>query len=225
MQREAAMTAVLAAMLTGAVVVDSHLSRDARDDAVGIEPGSVYQVGKRAYTVPELPFEGTLRISPEPVLRDLRALLRRTLRCCAETGIVVELAGQTLLGFVRHGTLTPWATDLRLRTTRGGSKAVVDASDAFRRAGLEILRGCCSSDPTTVRVRASGTYDPVCDIADVERGGTIDPQMVHADGLVLPVPADPRAETVRQCGADALTCMRSDPPTAGYVESFWVRVV
>jgi hypothetical protein len=224
MQREAAMTAVLAAMLTGAVVVDSQLSRDARTDAIGIEPGSVYQVGKRVYTVPELPFEGTLRISPEPVLRDLRLLLRRTLRCCAETGITVELAGQTLLGFVRHGTITPWATDLRLRTTRGGSKAIVNASESFRDAGLEILRGCCSADPTTVRVRARGTYDPVCDIADVERG-TIDPQIVHADGLVVPVPNDPRSETVRQCGADALTCMRSDPPTAEYVESFWVRVV
>jgi hypothetical protein len=222
MQREAAMTAVLAAMLTGAVVVDSQLSRDARNDAIGIEPGSVYQVGKRVYTVPELPFEGTLRISPEPVLRDLRALLRKTLRCCAETGIVVELAGQTLLGFVRHGTLTPWATDLRLRTTPGGSKAIMDASESFRDAGLEILRGCCSSK--TVRIRASGTYDPVCDIADVERG-TIAPQIVHADGLMVPVPDDPRSETVRQCGADALTCMRSDPPTAAYVESFWVRVV
>ena len=222
MQREPAMTAVLAAMLTGAVVVDSQLSRDARNDAIGIEPGSVYQVGKRVYTVPELPFEGTLRISPEPVLRDLRALLRRTLRCCAETGIVVELAGQTLLGFVRHGTLTPWATDLRLRTTLGGSKAIMDASESFRDAGLEILRGCCSSK--TVRIRARGTYDPVCDIADVERG-TIAPQIVHADGLMVPVPDDPRSETVRQCGADALTCMRSDPPTAAYVESFWVRVV
>ena len=216
------MTAVLAAMLTGAAVVDAQLSRDGESRVAGIEPGSVYTVGRRVYTVPELPFEGTLRISPEPLLCDLRSLLRKTLRCCAESGIVVELSGQTLLGFVRHGTLTPWATDVRLRTSRGGAKSVADAAAAFRSAGLEILRGCSTSDPKTVRIRVEGTYDPVCDIADVE---SIDPQIVHADGLTVPVPRDPRSEAVRQCGADALACMRSDPPNTAYVESFWVRIV
>ncbi len=222
MQREVAMTAILAAMLTGTAVIDAQLSNDRIGErAIGIEPGSVYTVGRRAYTVPELPFEGALCISPEPVLCDLRALLRRALRCCAENGIAVELAGQTLLGFIRHGTLVPWATDIRLRTGRGGSKAIADASVAFGRAGLEILRGCSTADPKTVRIRAEGTYDPVCDVADVE---SIDPQSVHADGLVVPVPKDPRSEVVRQCGADAFVCMRSDQPHAGYVESFWVRV-
>ena len=51
------------------------------------------------------------------------------------------------------------------------------------------------------------------------------PMIISIFTLSLIGAYDPRSETVRQCGADALTCMRSDPPTAGYVESFWVRVV
>jgi hypothetical protein len=219
MEREIAITAVLAAMIAGTAVIDARLSHEGRE--AGVEPGSVYTVGRRSYTVPELPFEGTLRLSPEPLLCDLRALLRKTLRCAAEAGVAVELAGRTLLGFIRHGTLAPWATDLRLRSARGGARAIADASDIFARAGLDVLRGCSTTDPTTVRVRVSGTHDPVCDVADVER---IDPQMVHADGLDLPVPKDPRSEVTRQCGADALACMRCDEPHADYEDAFWVRV-
>jgi hypothetical protein len=219
MQREIAMTAVLAAMLTGTAIVDARLSFEGRE--IGVEPGSVYTVGRRTYKVPELPSEGTLRLSPEPLLGDLRALLRRTLKCACEAGVPVELGGQTLLGFVRHGTLTPWATDLRLRTARGGAKAIADARDVFARAGLDILRGCSSADPKTVRVRVAGTHDPVCDVTDVE---SIDPQFVHSDGMDLPIPKDPRAEVTRQCGADALACMRSDEPHADYEDAFWVRV-
>lgn len=219
MQREVAMTAVLAAMLGGAVVIDARLSRESKEE--GIEPGSVYSVGKRTYKVPELPFEGPLCLSPEPLLCDLRALLRKALRCAAESGVQVELAGQTLLGFVRHGTLVPWSTDLRLRTSRGGAKAIADASCVFARAGLDVLRSASSTEPKTVRIRASGTHDPVCDVVDVER---IDPQMAHADGLHVPVPKDPRAEITRQCGADALACMRCDAPRADYEDAFWVRV-
>jgi hypothetical protein len=219
MQRDVAMTAVLAAMLTGTAVIDARLSRESKDE--GIEPGSVYTVGKRTYKVPELPFEGPLCLSPEPLLCDLRALLRKALWCAAEAGVEVELAGQTLLGFVRHGTLVPWATDLRLRTSRGGARAIAEASGLFARQGLDVLRSAGSTEPKTVRIRVSGTHDPVCDVTDVER---IDPHVAHADGLDVPVPKDPRAEVTRQCGADALTCMRCDAPHADYEDAFWVRV-
>lgn len=213
------MTAVLAAMLTGTALIDARLSRESLEP--GIEPGSVYTVGRRTYKVPELPFEGALHLSPEPLLSDLRALLLKTLRCAGNAGVGVELAGQTLLGFIRHGTLTPWATDLRLRTARGGAKALADDAAAFARAGLDVMRGCSTTEPKTVRIRVTGTHDPVCDVTDVE---TIDPQMVHSDGMDLPVPKDPRAAVMRQCGADALACMRCDAPHAEYEEAFWIRV-
>ena len=75
-------------------------------------PGDQYFIYDRAHVLPVLgdpkqPF----RILNEPYLNEQLLLLGAATRCLRGVEVPVWLAGTTLLGAVRHGTVVPWSTD------------------------------------------------------------------------------------------------------------------
>lgn len=75
-------------------------------------PGDHYFIYDRSHVLPVLGDpEQPFRILTESYLNEQLLLLGASTRCLRKIQVPVWLAGSTLLGAVRHGTVIPWSTD------------------------------------------------------------------------------------------------------------------
>lgn len=138
-----------------------------------IAAGESYEVGERAYTVPDIELRGsTARLLSEEFLTKQRGLLESVTQTLGKLKMDHWLSGGTLLGFKRHGTFIPWDDDCDVHTRWENREYMF--SEKFREdiseGGLEAiyLRGTslnrATKEGAAVRLRRRGTIMPVCDV-------------------------------------------------------------
>jgi hypothetical protein len=143
-----------------------------RNYGKSIVPGDRYNIGKRLYTVPNLPLKGKARVLKEPYLTKQRELLFQITSIFDELSIDYWLSGGTLLGFTRHQTFIPWDDDCDLHTHWKNREYMF--SSQFQKdlepVGLEAIFLIGSSikfatrEGSAVRIRQTQSITPICDV-------------------------------------------------------------
>lgn len=153
-----------------------------------LEPGETYTVGNRIYKFSTRRAKGVPYVLKQSLLVTLRELLVKITTAFEQMGIDYWIAGGTLIGFFRDGTMLPWDDDIDIHTTWDQRYLLTSRkfSDVLRTLKLEQIDIFWAGDishrdkiSSGIRVRHENTLYPVCDIffeAEVEAGkyGKID---------------------------------------------------